>query len=243
MRLTSAPGSAIVASVLVALLLTGCGLGGLLPGASSSGGGPSGSGAAFNPSGDARRDLGDALRKLKTAYPYRLTETYRLTGTASGTANGQTAVPEAKRVSEFAAPDRSHMKITGGAGGDVEMINIGDKQYWYAGGKWTEGSRPSSAERAKKGVEMEKFLAEATKDVKYVGAEIVGGVPCHAYTYTLEMKMSGQNFAGTGKAWVGAADGLPHQIDSELSMKGYFTQKSHIVYEYNVPIKVEKPVP
>ena len=90
---------------------------------------------------------------------------------------------------------------------------------------------------------MEKFLASATKDVKYVGAETANGVPCHAYTFNVEMNVSGQNFAGTGKAWVGAADGLPHQIDSELGMKGYFNQKSHIVYEYDVDVKVEKPLP
>jgi len=90
---------------------------------------------------------------------------------------------------------------------------------------------------------MEKFLASATKDVKYVGAETANGVPCHAYTFNVEMNVSGQNFAGTGKAWVGAADGLPHQIDSELGMRGYFNQKSHIVYEYDVDVKVEKPLP
>ncbi len=56
------------------------------------------------------------------------------------------------------------------------------------------------------------------------------------------MNVQGQTWAGTGKAWVGAADGLPHQIDSEFQV-GKYGQKSHIVYEYNVDVKVEKPAP
>ena len=40
------------------------------------------------------------------------------------------------------------------------------------------------------------------------------------------------------KRGVGAADELPHQSDSELKVSVY-NQKSHIVYEYNVDIKVE----
>ena len=58
----------------------------------------------------------------------------------------------------------------------------------------------------------------------------------------MEMDMSGSPATSTGKKWVGAADGLPHQIDSVLKVSVY-EQKSHIVYEYNVDIKVEKPIP
>ena len=188
---------------------------------------------AFKPD-DARKDLGEALRKLKAAYPYRLTEI------TSATTNGQTAVPENKRVVEFAAADRSHMKWTGGVGSDVEEITIGEKQYWYSDGKWTENASPSGAGRAKIGAELEKKLAESTKEVKYAGAETVNGVPCYAYTYVMEITTSGQNYTGTGKAWVGAADGLVHQNDSEFKVSGY-GWKSHIVYEYNVDVKVEKP--
>ena len=56
------------------------------------------------------------------------------------------------------------------------------------------------------------------------------------------MDMSGSPATSTGKAWVGAADGLPHQSDSEFKVSGY-AWNSHIVYEYNVDIKVEKPIP
>jgi hypothetical protein len=52
--------------------------------------------------------------------------------------------------------------------------------------------------------------------------------------------MAGQSYTGTGRLWIGAADGLPHQSDSEFKVATY-DNKSHIVYEYNVDIKVEKP--
>src|SRR5713226_395278 len=114
---------------------------------------------AFKPSGEARKDLGEALRKLKTAYPYRLAEI------ASATMDGKTAMPDSKRVVEYAAPDRSHMTWTGGMGSDVEEITIGEKQYWYSDGKWTESPGRSAEEKARVGAELEKTLAEATKEV------------------------------------------------------------------------------
>ncbi len=190
---------------------------------------------AFSPSNDARKDLGDALRNLKTAYPYRLTETM------SATANGQTAMPESTRVTEFAAADRSHVKWTGGSGGDFEQITIGQKRYSYSGGKWTEESGLSMEQREKRGTEFASKLAEMTKEVKYLGPETINGVPCFAYTYKLETNLSGQSYTGTGKAWIAAADGLPRQNDTEFKVATY-AHKSHIVYEYNVDIKIEKPV-
>ena len=88
----------------------------------------------FSPSSDASKDVREALAKLNTAYPYRLTET------VSVSANSPAAMPDGTRVVEFAAADRVHMKSTSQVGGDVEAITIGNKHYWYQGGKWTEGS-------------------------------------------------------------------------------------------------------
>lgn len=171
----------------MSLLLAGCSLIGKRESNSSSEGIGKPPGltktAAFKPSSDARKDLGDALRKLKTAYPYRLTET------DSGTMSGQQAMPESTRVVDFAAPDRVHMKWTGGIGSDIGEITIGEKQYWNYDGKWTENASKSAEEKAKRSSEMEKMLAEATKDVKSVGAETTNGVPCFAYTYGIEMNL------------------------------------------------------
>jgi len=68
---------------LTAILMVGCSLTPLKSGPASSsdgsGNGSSKTTTAFSPSNDARKDLGDALRKLNTSYPYRLTETMSAT--------------------------------------------------------------------------------------------------------------------------------------------------------------------
>lgn len=188
----------------------------------------------FEPSNDPRKDLRDALEKLNSAYPYRLTEV------SSGSANGK-EVPEGTRVVDFAAADRSHAKWTSGPLGDTEVITIGGKQYMRLNnGNWTEGAAVSAARREGTAERMRDLLAKVVKDVKYAGAETVNGVACHAYTYTIDGDLAGQRWAGTGKGWIGASDGLPRQIDSELNVSSY-QAKSHITYEYNVNIKVEPP--
>jgi len=203
------------------------------PAPSKSGGGSSATSTAFRPSSDASKDVREAIAKLNTAYPYRLTET------VSASANSQTAMPDGTRVVEFAAADRVHMKSTSKIGVDVEAITIGDKHYWNSGGKWTEGSLDLASNG---GAEFAKKVAEMLKDVKYVGPETVNGIDCHLYSCTIDGSMSGQNWTGTAKIWIGAADGLPHQSDSDFKVANSFGGKSHIVYEYGGNIKVEPPV-
>ena len=203
------------------------------PAPSKSGGGSSATSTAFRPSSDASKDVREAIAKLNTAYPYRLTET------VSASDNSQTAMPDGTRVVEFAAADRVHMKSTSKIGVDVEAITIGDKHYWNSGGKWTEGSLDLASDG---GAEFGKKVAEMLKDVKYVGPETVNGIDCHLYSCTIDGSMSGQNWTGTAKIWIGAADGLPHQSDSDFKVANSFGGKSHIVYEYGGNIKVEPPV-
>ncbi len=221
--------------VLAALPLVGCTSGQFRKETSGSSGGDTPSsttGSAFRPSNDPRTDVRAALVKLNSAYPYRLTET------AKATANGQTG-PESTRVAEFATADRSHMKWTGGPGGDIEAISIGDKHYWFSGGKWTEGTMPSTL--GYRGEDFANKLAEMVKEVKYVGPETVNGMSCYAYTGTFETMMAGQKWSGTAKLWIGADDGLIHQGDTNFNAANY-GGKSHTVYEYGGNIKVEPPI-
>lgn len=165
---------------------------------------------------------------MKTAYPFRLTET------TTFEANNKQAMPTTVRVSEFAAADRIHTKLNGEELG----ITFGDKHYMYGNGKWVDTGTPPKASAA----DMEKLLASSLKDVQPAGAETVNGVPCFAYTTRFEWNVSNQPSTGTGKTWIGLSDGLPHQVDGDWKVANYDT-KSHIVYEYNLDIKVEKPVP
>lgn len=186
---------------------------------------------SFTPSSDARKDVRDALMRLNSAYPYRLTEVSSMSG------NGQN-IPETTRVVEFAAAHRSHMKWTGGPGGDIEAISIDDKHYWFSDGKWTEGTIPEKL--GYRGEDFAKKLSEMVKEVKYIGPETVNGSACHAYTGTFETTLGGQQWTGTAKVWIGAGDGLIHQSDSDYHV-GPYNGKSHLVYEYGGNIKVDPP--
>src|SRR3989442_1040179 len=69
--------------VLAALPLVGCTLGQFRKETSGSSGADAPSsttGSAFRPSSDARKDVREAIAKLNTAYPYRLTETVSASG-------------------------------------------------------------------------------------------------------------------------------------------------------------------
>ena len=223
--------------IVLAALLLACNLSRLRPGGSTSsshneGGTTSTKGSqpgdVFNPAGDPRQNLRNAYIKLKTAYPYRLTET-----TAFSSSN-QAATPPMVRVSEFAAADRIHTKLNG----DELGITFGDKHYMYASGKWVETARLPKPSQA----DMEKLIASSLKDVQPAGQETVNGVPCFTYTIRFEFKVENQPSTTTGKVWIGLADGLPHQWDGDWKVANYNT-KTHIVYEYSVDIHVEKPVP
>lgn len=231
--MTTIPGFKFGSSLLlsVVLIATGCRLS-QLKGVTESG--SSQPTSAFSPSNNPRKDLGDALEKLNSAFPYRLTET------TSASAPGQPDVQYGVRVVEFASADRHHAKWKSGPLGDTEVITIGDKEYTYINGKWIEGGAKSLSQREQAGRRFREKMASAIKDVQYLGAETVNGVSCYAYSYTMEMDVSGQKWSGTGKAWVGASDGLPHQLDSEMTVSSYH-QKSHITYQYDVDFKIEKP--
>ena len=227
----------LLALATVMFLLSACSINPLKGGSESKASNPSGNssskGSAFSPSSDASKDVREAIAKLNTAYPYRLTET------VSASSNSQTAMPDGTRVVEFAAADRSHMKWTGGPGGNIEAISIGDKHYWFSNGKWTGGTMPSML--GYRGEDFANKLAEMVKEVKYVGPETVNGMSCYAYTGTFETMMAGQKWSGTAKVWIGADDGLIHQSDSDFNTANYGS-KSHTVYEYNVNIKIEPPI-
>src|SRR5882672_3878394 len=216
--------------IVLAALLLACNLSRLRPGGST----PSSNnnrgatstqgsqpGDALNPAGDARQNLRSAYIKLKAAYPYRLTET------TTFSSSNQAATPPMVRVSEFAAADQIHTTLNGNELG----ITFGDKHYMYANGKWVETgqlAKPSAAD-------MEKLIASSLKGVEAGGQEIVNGVSCFTYTLRFEFKVENKPSTTTGKLWIGLADGLPHQWDSDWKVANYNT-KTHIVYEYNVPI-------
>ena len=192
-------------------------------------------GTAFTPSNDARKDFQETLERVNNAFPYRLTEI----SSSSGPGPGQ-ETSGGTRVAEFVAADRFHVKWANGPLGNTEIITIGDKQYSKLdNGNWTEGA-PAEFASLKREKQMREKMASAVKDAHYIGTETINGVLYHMYTYTMEVEVTGQKWTSTGKTWIASSDGLPHQYDFELTV-GDYRQKSHVTYQYNVDIKVEKP--
>src|SRR5437588_6826492 len=215
----------MVLLILAILPLSTCSMsrlnGGAASSSNSSGNDTSKSAIAFSPSNDPSKDVREAIAKLNTAYPYRLTETVSASG------NSQTAMPDGTRVVEFAAADRVHMKSTSKIGVDVEAITIGNKHYWNSGGKWTEGSLDVASNG---GAEFAKKIAEMLKDIKYVGPETINGIECHLYSCTIDRSMSRQNWTGTAKTRIGAADGLPHRSHPQFKVPDGLGRNSHTLH-------------
>jgi hypothetical protein len=170
-----------------------------------------------------------ALRKLKSAYPYRQTVT------TTQSENDQISSAETN-VIEFASASR--MRVKDKYGKRSEMIIIGNVNYFYFDGKWTKEVL-SAADKAK--LDQDPLISSLS-DVQFAGFETVKGVKCRVYTYRwgLDISVSGKFPDGIGKAWIGVADGLPRQMDQDLEIDGHHT-KSHIAYEYRVRIRIVRP--
>jgi hypothetical protein len=180
---------------------------------------------------DPRAALIKALRKAQIAYPYRQTVTI-ITAENDQNPSSETS------VTEFASASRMRLKLPDKGGKQSEMIIIGNFTYFYSDGKWTRQVL-SAADKAQ--LNQERFISSLS-DVRFAGLETVNHVKCRVYTYRwgLDISVSGKFPDGTGKAWIGVADGLPYQQDSNLEISGHQT-KSHTVYEYRVRIRIIRP--
>lgn len=170
----------------------------------------------FTPSDNASKDLADAMRRLETAYPYRMTETVF-----------DPNKPPNEYVFEFATAERLHVR---GAG--IEWIKTGKydgfskwKDEWSRDPNYTNYGEDTANRTL-------RSLASEQREVKPNGKETVNGVPCYVYQHKI-----GKSGTGTGKTWIGAADGLPHQIDRVFGVS-----KEHFVFEY-VDVVVKNPIP
>jgi len=179
---------------------------------------------AFTLSHDAAKNLSDAVKRLDTAYPYRLTFTQ------SGTDK-----PATKWVVEYAAADRFHVREV-----DGEWIKIRESAFTKSQGAWKKDSSSSTGMFSENvGIEMVKIIERIWalgrwKEVKSIGKEAIDGVPSYAYIFKLESTVGGEI---TSKAWIGAADGLPRRLDRTLANQS----KQQVVYEF-VDVTVDNPI-
>jgi hypothetical protein len=178
----------------------------------------------FTPSNDAEKDLNDAVKRLDSAYPYRLTFT-----------QSATDKPPTKWVVEYAAADRFHVRE-----GDGEWIKIGESAFTKSQGAWKKDSSSSTGMFSENvGIEMVKIIERIWalgrwKEVRSIGKEPINGVPSYAYSFKVESTVGGEI---TSKAWIGAADGLPRRLDRTLANQS----KQQVVYEF-VDVTVDNPI-
>ncbi|HKP12704.1 MAG TPA: hypothetical protein VJZ91_11355, partial [Blastocatellia bacterium] len=70
--------------------------------------------------------------------------------------------------------------------------------------------------------------------------DTLDGKPMTVYQYTLRNVM-GMDITSRSKAWISAADSLPHRIESETDLKGKTSKATITYFDYNADIKIEPP--
>jgi hypothetical protein len=146
---------------------------------------------------------------------------------------------------EYAAPDRYHMVTRSQAGGrdtSLEYVVVGKDTFMKMNaGVWQRF--PVDMSKMISAFREPKFIEELTKtaDVKFVGADTVGGSPMLVYEYTMNNAM-GMNIKSHAKTWVAVADGLPRKSESESEFSGVKTKTEMTMSDYNSDIKIEPPM-
>jgi hypothetical protein len=146
---------------------------------------------------------------------------------------------------EYAAPDRYHMVTRSQAGGrdtSLEYVVVGKDTFMKMNaGAWQRF--PVDMSKMISAFRDPKFIEELTKtaDVKFVGADTVGGSPMLVYEYTMNNAM-GMNIKSHAKTWVAVADGLPRKSESESEFSGVKTKTEMTMSDYNSDIKIEPPM-
>jgi hypothetical protein len=172
----------------------------------------------------AKKALVNAFLKLSSAYPYRLTETTRGASTLD-------------RTTDYASADQVHSSWVLAPNPDQrEIITIGGQTWWKLNSKWESDPSVNDAP-----INLYSLLAPNTHDVQYDGQDSVMGIPCFVFNYALTINSAGVSLDGSGKAWVGISDGLPHQLDLNATVNSA-PMTTHLVYSYGVKFDIQPPV-
>ncbi len=176
----------------------------------------------------AKNALVAAFEKLKSAYPYRLAE-------------DSTGANPYSRVTDYAAADRTHTVFNSGspAAGLTEMIRDGGQQYYLENGSWTTNTPPGATGSL---LDLTSVLVSGLKSVTYGGQETVQNVACFVFITHTNLPIGSSTYDSHGKAWVGIADGLPHQVISNYTISGVpGTSTTTLVYSYGVQVVITPP--
>ncbi|MCA1594119.1 MAG: hypothetical protein LC754_16000 [Acidobacteria bacterium] len=228
-----------ISVITLAACSTGTGGGGGVvssPGGNSSGSnGAAGNSAAVISADDKPLDvMTRAMRAQLDAKSYRAHIT-------SSTDNGTNST----MVVEYVAPDRYRMTREGQAGGkayNMEYVITGDGMFLKApNGQWVKS--PIDASEMIKAFRDPKMLEELAKtgDVKFIGADVLDGMPMLVYQYT-QTNPLGMKMKSTAKTWLAVTDGLPRKTETDGEFEGMKTKTLVTISDYNSDIRIESPI-
>ncbi len=133
---------------------------------------------------------------------------------------------------ELVMPNKFHITNKDAAGKEVEMYLIGTAFYMKIGTKWQKMTIPAGMNFDFANPQKVAASMGLQKDVKFVGAEVLDGVPTLVYQYTSTQK-------APTKVWIGALDSLPRKSESEPKAG----QKTTVIFsDYNADITIKAPI-
>ena len=196
--------------------------------------------APMTASADPRADVTKAMRASVAAKSYR---SKMVTTSSSGSNHTMTA--------EIVAPDRmrmtAEMDMPGRGTRKNETIIIGKETYVKAGDAPWQKNPLGMGDLLAQFRDPKAIDAIAEKaEVKYLGTDTLNGAPMLVYQYTMK-DLLGPGKDGVSKIWIGATDGLQHQLVSESDVDPLNTGKlihskvTGTFYDYNADIKIETP--
>lgn len=137
---------------------------------------------------------------------------------------------------EFVAPDRFRMTSE-----NDETIIVGSNA-WIRQNNGAWQKLPIDASRMIASVRDPKAIEELRKnaEVRLVGPDTLDGKPMTVYEYTRRNVM-GTEANSRAKAWISAADNLPHRMETETDLKGMTSKATITYFDYNADIKIDPP--
>ncbi len=134
---------------------------------------------------------------------------------------------------EVVMPDKYHL-----TGKDLDMYLIGKAFYMKVANKWQKMNMPPGISFDFANPQKIAATLGAQTDTKFLGAEILEGVPTLVYQYTTSIKGPPAQKYLT-KVWVGALDNLPRKSESEPKPG----QKTTVIfYDYNADLSIKAPI-
>lgn len=144
-----------------------------------------------------------------------------------------TPTPPTEMTLEVVMPDRIHI-----IGASFEAYKIGSTFYTKIGTQWQKSTVPARLDFSF--VDLKKIEDElgATKETKFLGPEILDGIPTLVYQYTTTIKTP-VTATTVSKVWIGVADQLPRKSEA-LGQSG--SKTTTLYYDYNANIIIEAPI-